>query len=387
MVKRILWSGIAPYHKTGYGVQCALFAPRLAALGYELVIHRMTAGAADDRLHPDYTASWEGVPIIAGGMGDFGLPPPLQVKAAFGGHAPDLVLVLKDAWVLNPRHYTRYNTAVWVNIDCDPMGEPDRAFFEDSGARPIAVSRFGRSVAKAAGLKPLYVPHGVNLGYWTPGPKGEARELLGLPIKPFIAGINAANFGKVSRKAFYEQLAAFAEFRARLRPDALLLMHTQPDNPEGVDLRRLARFVGLDVGLAGGVLFGAHMNMRPDQLRTWYRAIDVLLNATMGEGFGVPICEALACGRPVIATRCTAMAEKLELPGAGWLVDAQPFWNESHGACWHVPHIGQLTAKLAHAAARRNDQGQADICRAAAEPYDADRIAAEHWAPVLEDLC
>jgi glycosyltransferase involved in cell wall biosynthesis len=386
-VARILWSGIAPYHKTGYGVQCALFAPRLAALGHQVVIHRMGAGVEDDRRHPDYTAEWEGVPIIGGGLGDFGLPPPLEVRAAFGGELPDLVLVLKDAWVLNPRQYARYNTAVWCNIDCDPMGVPDRQFFEASGARPIAVSRFGKSVMRGAGLKPLFVPHGVNLAYWTPGDQGEARELLGLPQDVFIAGINAANLGKVPRKAFYEQLAAFEQYRRRFERRALLLMHTQPDNPEGVDLRRLAEFVGLGVGLDGGVIFGAHMNMREAQMRTWYRAIDVLLNATYGEGFGVPIVEALACGRPVIATRCTAMTEKLELGGAGWLVDGQPFWNEAHGATWCVPKIGQITAKLAQAYARRGQAAAAVMPRQAAEPYDADTIASSWWPQALEALC
>lgn len=383
---RILWSGIAPYHKTGYGVQCALFAPRLAQLGHQVVIHRMGAGVEDDTRHPDYTDTWEGLPIIGGGLGEFGLPAPLDIKAAFGGHPPDLVLILKDAWVLKPRQYQRYHTAVWCNIDCSPMGEPDRQFFEASAARPIAVSRFGKSVMRAAGLKPLFVPHGVNLGYWTPGGQGEARELLGLPTGPFIAGINAANLGKVPRKAFYEQLFAFAEYRRRFEPDALLLMHTQPDNPEGVKMRRLVEFVGLGEGLDGGVIFGAHMNMRPAQMRTWYRAIDVLLNATMGEGFGVPIVEALACGRPVIATRCTAMTEKLELAGSGWLVDCQPFWNEAHGACWHVPKIGQITAKLGQAAARRHDPAQAALCRKAAEPYDADVIASSWWPDALEEL-
>lgn len=381
-MKRILWSGIAPYHKTGYGVQAALFIEQLAALGYELVFHRMGAGVEDDTRHPDFVTEWCGVPIIGGGMGDFGPPPPLEVKAAFGGHRPDLVLVLKDAWVLNPRHYARYNTAVWCNIDCDPMGEPDRAFFEASKAAPLAVSKFGVSVMRAAGLTPWYVPHGINLGYWTPGDQEEARDLLGLPDGNFIAGINAANLGKVPRKAFYEQFAAFAEYARRFDKKALLLCHTNPDNPEGVDLRRLARFTGIE----DRVVFGAHMNMRPAQMLNWYRSIDVLLNATMGEGFGVPIVEALACGVPVIATRATAMAEKLELPAAGWLVDGQPFWNEAHGATWTVPHIGQITARIGRAAAGRHDPKRAELARRAAEPYGHERITAEHWKPVLEGL-
>ena len=389
--KTILWSGIGPYHKTGYGVQAALFLAQLAALGYRVVFHRMGAGVEDDRRHPDFTDTWDGVPVIGGGIGDFGPPAPLEVRKAFGGAKPDLLLILKDAWVLNPRHYARYNTAVWCNIDCDPMGEPDLEFFRRSGAHPIAVSRFGVSVMRDAGLAPSYVPHGVNLGYWTPGDQGEARELLGLPADgTFIAGINAANLGKVPRKAFYEQFEAFAQFAKRLQPKALLLCHTDPGNPEGVDLRRLAHFTGLaqapDRPTEGDLVrFGAHMNMRAGQMVTWYRSLDVLLNATMGEGFGVPVVEAAACGIPAIVTDCTALPEKISHQ-SGWVVPGQPFWNEAHGALWTVPHIGAITAKLAHAAAHRHDTNRAELVRAAAEPYGHEHVTAEHWKPVLERL-
>jgi glycosyltransferase involved in cell wall biosynthesis len=124
------------------------------------------------------------------------------------------------------------------------------------------------------------------------------------------------------------------------------------------------------------------MDMAEDQLRTWYRSLDVLLNATYGEGFGMPIIEALACGIPVIGTESTAMTEKIPA-GAGWLVRGQEFWNEVHGATWTVPAIGQITAQLAKAAARK---ASPELCRAAGVAYDARRVLADYWAPALKGL-
>lgn len=373
-VARILWHGISPYRRTGYGVQCRLFAPLLRSLGHTVAIAQM--GAA----HPaDTRGQFDGIPVIGPGPGEYGLPRPADIRAALGGN-PDLILVLKDAWVLPPAQYRPWNTAVWCNIDTtDAMGEPDRRFFEQSGARPIAVSKHGYAMMRRAGLKDAaLVPHGIDTNFWCPADQGEARNLLGIPRGIFVAGLNGMNLGSVPRKAFYEQFAAFGQFHGKLQPGARLLVHSDPEHPEGINLRRAAAACGItDV-----VAFGAHTNMTELQLRSWYRSLDVLLNATCGEGFGVPIVEALACGVPVIATDCTAMTEKVP-QGAGWLVTGQKFWNDHHGACWTIPAIGQITAKLAHAAAGR---GNPKICRATAEAYDAALIAREYWKPLIEEL-
>ena len=377
-MSRILWFGISPYRRTGYGVQTRIFAPLFRDLGHRVAIAQMGAR------HPaDTTASFDGIPIIGPGPREYHLPRPAEIRGALGGE-PDLIVVLKDAWVLPPAQFKPYNVAVWLNIECDPMGVPDRVFFERSGARPVCVSRYGRAAARAAGLAPLYVPHGIDTGFWCPGDRAAARELLRLDRGAFVAGLNGMNLGIVPRKGFYESFRAFAEFRNRLQPGALLLVHSDPEayryegDNRGVNLRRLAEVCGI----SDAVKFGAHTNMTELQMRAWYRSLDVLLNASYGEGFGVPIVEALSCGVPVIGTDCTAMPEKIP-PGAGWLVTGQPFWNEVHGATWTVPSIGQITAQLAKAAAGK---GSAAVCRATALAYDAEEVLSKYWEPALGEL-
>lgn len=383
---RILWHGVGPWHKTGYGVQTKLFLPLLRDLGHEVALAFMGLAGRDDdpaKAHPESVATlrtgqWEGFRAVGPGLTEFALPRPMVVRQAFGGHDPDLIIVLKDAWVLKPDAYRGYNTAIWTAFDCDPLGWPDREFFRLSGTIPIAVSRHGQSAMRDAGLNPLYVPSGIDCGHWTPGDRAAARELLGLPQATFIAGINAANIGTVSRKGFAEQFAGFAEFHGK-HPDSMLLVHAVPQHREGIDLRAIAE----NLGIADVVKFGAHQNMTPAQMLTWYRSLDVLMNATYGEGFGLPVVEAMACGIPVIGTRHAAVPEKIPA-GMGWLVDGQQWWNPHHLAWWRIPSIHGIG--LALAKARAGGRLPPEKVSEWASQWDAQRVTLDWWKPALERL-
>ena len=53
--------------------------------------------------------------------------------------------------------------------------------------------------------------------------------------------------------------------------------------------------------------------------------MDVFLLPSKGEGFGIPLIEAQACGIPVIITKCTGHEE---LMGGGWFVEnLVPEWT------------------------------------------------------------
>ena len=382
---RILWHGIGPWHKTGYGVLTALFAPRLRDLGHEVAISVMGDTSPPERhplSHPGAaetkrTGLWDGMPVIGPGHTEFALPFAAEIRGAFGGHPPDLVLVLKDAWVLRPYGYQAYNTAVWLFTDTDQLGVPDRQFFADSGARAVCCALAGQSAARRAGLtSALYVPAGIDTGVWSPWDRRAARLLLGLPEDAFIAGIDAANIGP--RKAWGEQLAAFAAFHAK-HPRSLLIIHAAPEHPEGISLRDLAGHLGI----SDAVMYAGHLNQQPEQMVNWYRSLNVLLAASYGEGFGLPIIQAQACGVPVIGTDCSAISEKIP-PGTGWLVRGQKWWNPHHQAWWTIPNVQAILMSLRKAA--RGAHAAPAVIRQHALAWDADTVTREHWKPVLDEL-
>ena len=373
-VKRILWHGIGPWWPTGYGLQTALFAPRIRDLGYRLVISQMGERPREA------SDTYMGVPVIGPGKVEYALPVG-EVKAALGGD-PDLIIVLKDPWVLNPAQFRGRNTAVWAALDTDSgMGHHDLSFFRGSGATPVACARHGHKIMRNAGLDPYYIPSGIETGQWEAGDQAAARDLLGLPRGVFIAGLCAMNLGgQPSRKAFWEQFSAFAAFRQR-HPSALLLAHTAPEHPEGEQLRPMVSALGLE----DAVLFGSHTQMRHDQMLTWYQSLDVLLMATMGEGVGLPAMEALACGVPVIGTDAAALPERIP-QGAGWLVSGQPWWNSHHRACWVTPSIPGIAAALEKAYRARPNHAARRLGPQAMAAYDADYITREYWKTALEEL-
>ena len=380
---KILWAGIGPWHKTGYGIGTALFPRRLRDLGHDVVIAVMGEkdGPRHPLNHPDAaetrrTGLWDGMRVIGPGASEFTLPGRDRVRDACGG-TPDLVIVLKDAWVLRPADYGPYRAAVWLAFDTDPLGVPDRKFFAASGARPVCTSAWGLSRARHAGLAgALCVPFGIGTDLWTPGPRQAARDLLGLPHDVFIAGIDAANVGP--RKGWGEQLGAFAQFHAK-HPRSLLLIHSAKNHPEGIDLEHLRDHLGL----GNAILFPAHTNMRHAQMLSWYRSLDVLMMGTYGEGFGLPIVQAHACGIPVIGTDCTAISEKIP-PGTGWLVKGQRWWNPHHQSWWTIPSEGGLARALERA--YRGAHAGPQVIREHALKWDADMVVKKHWAPALEEL-
>ncbi|HMD53852.1 MAG TPA: glycosyltransferase, partial [Phycisphaerae bacterium] len=54
---------------------------------------------------------------------------------------------------------------------------------------------------------------------------------------------------------------------------------------------------------------------------SWYKALDALVVASIAEGFGMSIIEAMACGTPVIVSRSPAVEEIVKHNVTGWLVE------------------------------------------------------------------
>jgi glycosyltransferase involved in cell wall biosynthesis len=248
------------------------------------------------------------------------------------------------------------------------------------------MSRFGERMMRDRGLEPLYVPHGVDTARFRPQPelRAEARALLEIPEDAFLVGMVAANKTKqISRKAFPEAFQAFAGF-ARAREDAWMFVHTQPRASGGMNLDQLAHMCDVPLGRLRFPPDSAWQLGTPaEMVSVLYQAFDVLLSPSMGEGFGIPILEAQACGVPVIVSDHSAMTE---LCGTGWLVDGQPWWDELQQSWFHMPFVESIRGALEAAYEARGDGRLRSSAAAFAAAYDADTISETYWTPVLEAL-
>jgi phosphatidylinositol alpha-mannosyltransferase len=87
------------------------------------------------------------------------------------------------------------------------------------------------------------------------------------------------------------------------------------DGPDREDLEASARRTGIAATFVGRV--------SDEALPGYYRAADVVCAPALGdESFGLVLLEAMAAGRPIVATRIAGYAELLEERGLARLVDA-----------------------------------------------------------------
>jgi len=110
-----------------------------------------------------------------------------------------------------------------------------------------------------------------------------------------------------------------------------------------------------------------------------YSRSNVLLSATAGEGFGLPVLEAQACGTRVVVSDFSAQPE---LVGDGWMAQVQPQWNPTQLGWFATPLVHSIVEGLE--AAFEAGGGHSDQAVEFARAYDADRVFDERWVPLLD---
>lgn len=386
--KRLLWLSNAPWAATGYGNQTGLFVPRLKRAGFEMFVNAFYGLEGG-------VMNWGDIPVLPKGL----LPYGQDIAAAHANYFEiRYILSLVDAWVFNnsPFYESLINERVrwlaWFPVDSDPLPPPVLEAVRRAYKR-IVFSRFAERMVNDAGLDCHYIPHGINTKALYPLPMSEARKHLRdfvripVPDDAFLVGMVAANKGFPSRKAFAEQIQAFSIFKKK-HSDALLYLHTSDGEMgefQGVNLPEYIASVGLRVGK--DVLFPPRYNYFmgfPDEfMRNLYSAMDVHLLASTGEGFGIPIVEAQACGTPVIVGDWTAMPE---LCFSGWKVkECHPYWTLL-ASYQYLPEVGAVVDALEAAYNMRGNDEYRKRAEKGAKAYDADRVTEKYWIPFLTEL-
>jgi len=299
---------------------------------------------------------------------------------------PGALMTLYDVWVYNDLVFED-PILPWVPLDHLTMPPLVRKFLDRDNVHPIAMSEHGQRQMSDAGLDSTYIPHGVNTQVFKPTSKifgRPTREYMEIPEDAFLVSIVAANKANkiLHRKALGEQLLAFATFRRKF-PNSFLYLHMEPSRAYGgFDIPTILKAVGLDESC---VRIADRDRLRigyaQKELAALYSTSDVLLNATYGEGFGVPTVEAQACGTRVITSSWTASAD-LAGPDS-WLVDGQPWWDDPQSAFFQVPHVGSIVGALEQASDAPRGTSQSSI--EFAKEFDFEKVWLTKWIPYLRE--
>jgi len=375
---RILWHSNSPFLTSAYAHQTALFTRRInEQTDHEIVAISAPYSGAGTWLE------WEGIPILPAVRDAAGcdiLPQHYEYFKA------DILISLCDPFGLLKcaSALSAINWFPWFPVDCNPLGEGDVTVLREARCTtPIAMSRFGEMVLQNEGAEPLYIPHGVDTAVYRPGDPTEYRKTVpSIDQDTFVIGIVAMNRGR--RKAFDQQLLAFSRFHAR-HPDTHLTIHSAQVSPGGTNLPGLAA----RLGISGAVSFpDAYMydtgQVTNEQMAIWYNGLNILSLCSYGEGFGVPLIEAQACGIPVVTTDGSATSE---LCGAGWLVSGTPDWEDGHGAWWTRPDAPDIeNAFEAAYQAWEQDRMPRKPAYDFAQKFDVEKVFTDYWVPALDRI-
>jgi glycosyltransferase involved in cell wall biosynthesis len=130
-----------------------------------------------------------------------------------------------------------------------------------------------------------------------PTPEAELRARLGLGAGPVILSVSAK---KVHKNL--ERLVRAMALVVERQPDAVLVLPGNPTQHEQ-DLRALAG----ELGLGANVSFPAYVDAA--DLEGLYTLARCFVFASVNEGFGIPLLEAMRRGVPVACSRASALPE------------------------------------------------------------------------------
>lgn len=383
--KAILWSSNSPFATTGYGQQTQQVVTRLAVHGHKMAI-------ASNYGLEGTVQEWNGIRHFPRGFDMYSndvVPAHMAAWAHENQDADPLLVTLFDVWVFKGQQWDVVeNIASWVPIDHQPVPPEVLKWCKRDNVTPIAMSRFGEDQLHRADVDCHYAPHAIDTSIYKPTdslPNIATREFMEVPADAFVVGMNSANKGGQhghNRKALPEAFLAFGMW-AKKRKDAVLYVHTEAKGAMGgIDLRHLARACEIpDSQIAFVDQYAHRLGIPNEAMAAIYTQMDVLLQPSLGEGFGIPAVESQAVGTPVIVSDATAQTE---LCGDGWLVSGQPTWDAAQRSWWFTPNIGSIIESLETAYQR--GRIRSDKAMAFAAQYDADLVFKQYWRPIMDQL-
>lgn len=315
---KILWLSDNWDGHSGVGVQTALVLKGLRDRGHEVV---NIAGFMGQRggIHEDASQGIRKYSVVnSGGGGIVGIH---QLRHILRKELPDVFVALHDPRLIMNAFFSddeikKHGPFVYWHLwDSLPYPEFNDPLYESVDSI-VAISKFTERLLKDRFSERLtYIPHGINPEEYFPMEDEKREEIRSeffeaQGVDPDqIEMVIFWNNRNMPRKRPGSLIQAVGEFAEKYPGKAAFVMHTQPNDPSGINFpAAIEKFV--DTGKIK-VIISPSKGQAPSYLNELMNISDVCINISMNEGFGLSTCESMFCGLPIIATNTGGLIDQL----------------------------------------------------------------------------
>lgn len=343
---KILTLSDHPLSPSGVGTQTKYVIESLLQTGRYKVV---SLGGAIK--HEDYRPAWvqpydnDWLIFPVDGYGDHD-----KIRSILRKEKPDIVWFMTDprfyGWLWEIEDEIRAVAPmvyyhVWDNY---PYPHFNRQYYESNDVI-VSISKVTNDIVSnvAPNVELHHIPHAVDGDIFKPldepAAKMVLREKIMGPTLEEIRNPDKVVFFWNNRNARRKQSGTlifwFAEFLDRVGHDkAMLVMHTDPKDPNGQDLSHIIEHLGL----TKGQVMLSNDKVSPQDLAVMYNAADCTINISDAEGFGLATLESLSCATPIIVCMTGGLQEQVT-DGENWFgIGLQPSSRAVIGS-QNVPYI------------------------------------------------
>jgi len=337
---RILFLGVLPFCTTAYGKNAFNICTRLKERGHKIIIFPNTS-----LFHINRPFRWRGMRIV--GRRDLREFTINELRTVFEKYNSDIIFQHFDIWAWESV-FLKCDMPFVSYTPVDTSAEPPKAKLTETlvnicknANMNLAMSKYGYECFKNAGLPTHHAPHGVDEKMYYPEDKMEARKKIHLNTDKFVFGIVSINR---PRKNVMNQMRAYKMFLDNNpKADTMLYLHTFPMRQfnTGFNLITVAKNLNIPVDKIAFTHPYSFKNAIEPDMRHLYNSFDCYLNVTLGEGFGLAILEAMACGIPSLVTDFGAMKEL-----SNFRVKVKEWFSGSVDSFFAVPDTEHMVGQM-----------------------------------------
>jgi len=198
---------------------------------------------------------------------------------------------------------------VWDNYPYPQFNKPNY----ESNDVIASISKVTHDIVNnvAPNVKNVYLPHSLDTDTFKPLPE---EDVVRFRKEHFPNEENQDkliffwNNRNARRKQSGTLIFWFKEFLDEIGHDnATLIMHTDPKDNHGQDLRKIIK----DLEIDDGQVMLSQTKVPPAGLAMMYNMADCTINISDAEGFGLATLESLACGTPIVVNMTGGLQEQV----------------------------------------------------------------------------